>query len=205
MSKLESSYVYEVNDNLSGVSSQDLSDQKSISSKEIPLFNLVKNTPVYMEFEKIESPCLENYPSSMTSRSTFSSEKHSTSSSKKHSTSSSEDLFMQKELRIIQEGFDRKKNEMQKMKSSSEGFDRKTKSSSEEEFIESESSMYFNQNEFREDLEERGSILTEYSVSSFIPVSEDFEEDYYNIGDYGTTYGELPKKTKKRHKKCVLL
>lgn len=145
MSQVGNSCIYKVNENLSGVSSEDLEDQKSVDSKEIPLFTLVKNTPVYMEFEKIESPILENYP---------------------QSTSSSQNSFEQTEK-----------------ESSSLGV-----------------------SQFREEFEENGSILTEYSINSFISVTEAFEEDFYNLGDYDETTPEnLSKKTKKRRKKCVLL
>lgn len=144
MSQVGNSCIYKVNENLSGVSSEDLEDQKSVDSKEIPLFTLVKNTPVYMEFEKIESPILENYP---------------------QSTSSSQNSFEQAEK-----------------ESSSLGV-----------------------SQFREEFEENASVLTEYSINSFISVTEAFEEDFYNLGDYETTPENLSKKTKKRRKKCVLL
>lgn len=305
MSKLESSYVYKVDDDLSGVSSQDLDDQKSIASKEIPLYNLVKNTPVYMEFEKIETPGLENCPQSITSSSITLSSRSSAKEINSSSESSSEDLFMQKELKIVQEEFERKKLESQKAnqpssrssfewkydqkenqpssrsssgesRSSSGKFDceekiRRTKKSSGESssrssfkwkydqkeeqplsknssegfeiqkaeqplsetskeefdhkdehslseiskpesnltnktiFEESESSKPFSQNEFCEELEENGSILTEYSVNSFVSVTEAFEEDLYYNDEYELTREDLPKKSKKRHRKCILL
>lgn len=150
MSQIGNSYVYETNDDLSGVSSQDLEDQKSVTSKEIPLYTLVKNTPTYMEFEKIES----STSSLITLPSISSSEMTSQSI-----ISSSSEISIEEE---------------------------------------SKSSNHFIRNEFYEELEENGSILTEYSINSLVSITEAFEEEQRAIE-------ELPKKMKKRRKKCILL
>ena len=198
MSRLGKSYVYEVDDNLSGVSSQDLENQRSIASKEIPLFTLVKNTSVHIEFEKIESPILENCTHVLNSSSITLSSENSTetySSSKNFS----EDLFMQKELEY-KNTKSQKGNQISLSKNSSEEIYTSSKTS----FEESKSSKHFDQNDFCEELEDNGSILTEYSVNSFISVTEAFEEDFYDSDNYEVSYKKISEKTKKHHKKCVL-